>query len=189
MNHPINWSVVARAVAAYERLGFRYVEVPWIVRPECVTATLPPGKIGFDTYGGTLVGSAEQSFAQMMADGQLPYGRYVAASPCFRDEEDETHQRTFFKVELICVLPQSLVQLEHGVARQATIIEMTNLALGFFRSVPGAEGASAVGTPEGYDIELNGLELGSYGYREFDGHYWVYGTGVAEPRLSMALAL
>jgi hypothetical protein len=34
------------------------------------------------------------------------------------------------------------------------------------------------------DIEFAGIELGSYGIRSCDFLDWVYGTGVAEPRLS-----
>ena len=42
---------------------------------------------------------------------------------------------------------------------------------------------------EMYDIEsCNGIELGSYGIREFAGFRWIYGTGVAEPRLSLCIA-
>ena len=40
---------------------------------------------------------------------------------------------------------------------------------------------------ESYDIESNGIELGSYGIRQHENITWVYGTGLAEPRLSIAI--
>jgi hypothetical protein len=42
-----------------------------------------------------------------------------------------------------------------------------------------------------YDIveAKTGIELGSYGIREHDNLKWVFGTGLAEPRLSKVLRL
>jgi hypothetical protein len=40
---------------------------------------------------------------------------------------------------------------------------------------------------ESYDIECNGVELGSYGVRHFENIDWIYGTGLAEPRLSTVM--
>jgi hypothetical protein len=39
-------------------------------------------------------------------------------------------------------------------------------------------------TKEGFDIEVGGHELGSYGIRKHEYLKWVYGTGCAEPRMS-----
>ena len=36
-------------------------------------------------------------------------------------------------------------------------------------------------------LSLDGIELGSYGFRKHLDYGWVFGTGVAEPRLSIAL--
>jgi hypothetical protein len=44
-----------------------------------------------------------------------------------------------------------------------------------------------VATDEGYDININGIEVGSYGFREIGDFMWVYGTGLAEPRFSQAV--
>jgi hypothetical protein len=41
-----------------------------------------------------------------------------------------------------------------------------------------------VKTNIGYDLELNNIELGSYGVRKYGQLHWVYGTGLAEPRFS-----
>jgi hypothetical protein len=39
------------------------------------------------------------------------------------------------------------------------------------------------------DLEINGIEVGSYSRRSFGGISWTCGTGLAEPRFSMATAL
>ena len=53
----------------------------------------------------------------------------------------------------------------------------------------GLEGAipEIVETDEGWDINVGGIEVGSYGSRSIHDHLWVYGTGLAEPRFSQAL--
>jgi hypothetical protein len=37
-----------------------------------------------------------------------------------------------------------------------------------------------------YDIEINGIEVGSYGIRSVDDVQYIYGTGLALPRYSTA---
>jgi len=52
---------------------------------------------------------------------------------------------------------------------------------------PGRENFLKIKTIElnkSYDIEFNGIELGSYGIRECEYLSWIYATGCAEPRLS-----
>ena len=46
-----------------------------------------------------------------------------------------------------------------------------------------------ISTDEGYDIVLNGIEVGSYGIRQHENLRWIYGTGIAEPRFSTALKI
>lgn len=47
-----------------------------------------------------------------------------------------------------------------------------------------------VDTDIGFDVEYDGLELGSFGTRQtITGKWYVYGTGLAEPRYSMATTL
>lgn len=178
----IDWQRVARAIAHYTAIGYQYVEAPWIVGEEALAATLPPGRTGLRTQDGPLVGSAEQSFLQLMLDGQLCAGRYVAASPCFRDDEiDELHQRTFFKVELIWVL---------AAGQSAVLVDQTvRDATDFFCQIAPAGSLAQLKVDAGVDIELGGVEIGSYGCRQYRGHRWVYGTGLAEPRFSVARKL
>jgi hypothetical protein len=188
--HRIDWSLVGRAVDYYESAGFKYVEVPWVVDAATVMVTLPAGKrpmrasCHYDERDDLMfVGSAEQSFLQMMLDGKLAPGSYVTASPCFRDDEvDELHFKDFFKVELIVVLNHMApYEYVRSLAVEADV---------FFRrtgTLP-AEHLRMVETPIGLDIELGGIEIGSYGARYYEGHHWVYGTGLAEPRFSQAMA-
>lgn len=184
MNYPINWKLVSDAISYYQSIGFKYKEVPWIVSDLAIRITLPPNKNPLTTSDGVLIGSAEQSFIQMMLDGNLNPGKYVAASPCFRDDVvDSSHQRTFFKVELIEYLDNSKSSLEIDQA----FFFILKRAIAFLQSIPGAENSRAVVTEAGFDIELNGLELGSYGFNQYNNHKWIYGTGIAEPRLSMAI--
>jgi hypothetical protein len=176
---PISWPRVARAIEYYESLGYAYLEVPWLVSEKALMATLPAGKKGTRSTDGPLVGSAEQSFIQMMLDGQMQLGKFMAATPCFRDDdEDEWHHRYFFKVELIDFAPNPM---------PSDMEKMISQALGFFE-LEGAADVAPVTTAQGVDIELRGIELGSYGIRSYEGFEWVYGTGLAEPRFSQALS-
>lgn len=177
----IAWKYIAQAIEFYENEGFEYVEVPWIVGPEAVTVTLPEGHKAYETTGGSLVGSAEQSFLAMALEGRLEPGQYVAASPCFRDDTpDELHQNTFFKVELVRICRRDQNIGDYAVRK------MARTAKGFFVGMPNGWSANVVETEQGLDIELNGIEIGSYGHREYGDWQWVYGTGLAEPRFSIA---
>ena len=63
-------------------------------------------------------------------------GRYVTASPCFRDDApDELHKTWFFKVELIDVFPGALTRV--GPKREEAW-RMCNTALRVMRDVAGA---------------------------------------------------
>lgn len=47
-----------------------------------------------------------------------------------------------------------------------------------------------VDTDEGFDLQLGGIEIGSYGKRHHDSFGpWAYGTGLALPRFSVAKAM
>lgn len=197
----INWGRIGRAVAFYTNRGYTYLEVPWIVEAESTEVTLPAhakalkavNHLSYRVDGvqfplnvvhshGDLVGSAEQSFIQLMREGRLPQGHYVAVSPCFRIEPEynERYQPYFMKVELINV----------GGIGEIDVDAVTEDALSFFRSEMSDEDSEAFecvlqdGTA--MDIELAGIEIGSYGEREWENFRWVYGTGLAEPRFSVA---
>lgn len=197
MNYPINWKRIADAVSFYQEQGYVYVEAPWIVPEACVRATLPDwAKLHLLVGDGALVGSAEQAFIHMVEEGRLTPGKYMAAGPCFRyeKEHDYLHQQYFFKVELIHLLepqkypdgswkPLSLMQEHPGQALSYCL----GAAVKFFNTQTSTP-AALVDTKIGFDLELHGIEIGSYGIRNHGPHTWVYGTGVAEPRFSQALA-
>lgn len=196
MKQVIDWSIIAKIIEFHtDKVGRTYIEVPWLVSDEALMITHPKDKavatqLGFYT---NIVGSAEQSFIQMMIDDKLNAGQYITASPCFRnDPEDKLHQRHFFKIELINVLPA-----EPGSGRRhSTESEVQFMALraldGLYEVTHYSEHDrfGIVRTHEGLDITLNGIEVGSYGYRTavLGGcpRHWIYGTAIAEPRYSIA---
>ena len=174
----LDYSYIVHAQAHYGKLGYADTAVPWVITEEAYTATLPPHVNRYETIGGFLAGSAEQSFIQLLLDGENP-GRAQATSPCFRDEDhDEIHSPYFFKLELF---DNRLPATEEGVL---SVIED---AKAFFEKYLPVDVV-----PEGdlaWDIVAahNGLELGSYGVRRFCDFSWIYGTGVALPRLQQAI--
>ncbi len=171
----IDYQKIAAAIGFYKQNDYEYTDVPWTVSEDTMLITAPSksGIIGSDF--GCLVGSAEQSFLQMIKDKELPLGKYVACTPCFRnDENDFFHRQYFVKVELIRTDKVDAEALD----------EMLNMCLGFFNVyVP----SFIEKTDSGFDIlSEHRIELGSYGIRSHpDVGSWVYGTGCAEPRLSI----
>jgi hypothetical protein len=134
---------------------------------------------------GSLVGSAEQSLLHLDLAGKLKPGAYVACSPCFRlgDAADDLHFPTFMKVELY--------RNDHDLFQY---LKMLKDAGDLFRELGAqAEDLAAPQTDQGIDITLGGIEIGSYGLRTHESedrslHHWTYGTGLALPRFSQALA-
>lgn len=184
MRPDIHWARIGRAVEFFRSSGYSYIEVPWAVPLEVAQITLPSDRVPFLTQDGVLVGSAEQSLMQLALEESLPSGKYVAVSPCFRDEvEDEVHHRHFMKVELMVVHEFPLS--EHGF--QVSEFEVLSVARKFMHG-EARKDPVILQTPEGLDLELGGLEVGSYGYRKKGKVSWTYGTGLAEPRFSQALA-
>lgn len=183
----INYRKVGKAIKRYEKLGYVYIDTPWLVGDEAIRATLPLDREGFELRSsainaGKLVGSAEQGLIQLMLDGVITKGRYVTAGPCFRDEPvvDSVHQYTFFKVELID-LNRALFRYD-----DADVREMAEEAAGIIYSLYG-QLPTLTATSEGYDLIVDGVEVGSYGIRGLQRHEWIYGTGLALPRTPRAM--
>lgn len=183
----IDYEKIAAAVYHYETKGYKEIEVPWIISLDSMLITRPKGARLFSTFAGELVASGEQSFLEIRK--QLTPGKYQCVTPCFRDEQihDGLHHQYFIKNELIWVLEKD--------ARFKLEIVMDNLralikdAKSFFE---GYAKTNLVDSPldnavANQDIEINGIEVGSYGYRTYEDFHWIYGTGCAEPRLSQAL--
>ena len=183
----IDYRKMADAQTHYAAHDYQEVAVPWIIERDAYLVTHPAGKDvrDFYTLGGYLNGSGEQSFIQMLMDDEK-LGRACCVTPCFRDARayDELHHPYFVKLELIDTTA-SQDNLRRMIASARTYFD------GYFhadvptRIVPRSnEGVDACDLVDG----LHSIELGSYGIRTHNGFRWVYGTGVALPRLSAVLA-
>lgn len=163
------------AIKAYEKLGYKYMDTPWTVSPEATYATYAGDASGYLTDDGYLVASGEQSFLDLIKQG-YGFKKCVTITPCFRVERpNETHRRQFMKVELYW-------EGEHRDEVLNDAWEVLNDLMdrpGSFDIVDNEKGE--------LDIELNGIEVGSYGIREFMGVTYTYGTGLAEPRFRVAM--
>lgn len=168
----IDWHLIGQAVDHYRwDCGYEYVEVPYAVPTNIIRMTLPPQYEPDYVLGlGCLVGSAEQSLLSL----DLPEGKYMAVSPCFRPEPvlNELYQRHFMKVELLQIGPVYL-----------NPIQMLTDAQRFMSRYARTE---ILRTDEGFDLTVADIEVGSYGYREADGRRWACGTGLALPRFDVA---
>lgn len=168
-----------RAIEFYERKGFENIEVPWFLSEEAVNITRPKDARLFNTPAGYLPASAEQSFLQMLIDGKLPAGRYQALTPCFRDDKtDEWHQNAFMKLELIDTTPDG--DFGFILENAKMCFELLDMSVMQVKTVEGSREGEL-------DLQINGIEVGSYGIRKYKDLTWRYGTGLAEPRYSMAV--
>lgn len=177
----IDYSKIARAIDFYKSQGFLIREVPWVVPVDIMNITMPRTAKEINSDIGPLVGSAEQSFLFLIASGEMKAGKYVACTPCFRnDVVDNLHQKYFMKVELITT---------EDVC-ESRLMETVDLCRFFFeRFLP----TEIIKTDRSqFDIVSRDtkIELGSYGIRSHQRTGpWIYATGCAEPRLSYVLKL
>lgn len=205
MTPKIDYELLGLAVGQYKLRGYQYVEAPWVVEDEAVRVTLPEWcpvlKLGQHVGSGlyerwpndsALVGSAEQALISM----GLPAGAYMAVTPCFRYEEhtDLFTQDYFMKLELFVT---DSFDKHSGRTIEATVGRVMDDAAEVMAFL-GDIRPNTLATAEGFDLTIGGVEVGSYGYRHTDcfqtpgiegGLNWVYGTGLALPRFSVAKAL
>jgi hypothetical protein len=171
----IDYFIISRALAHYRNKGYREIDVPWLVSDSADDVTRPDFAAPVEVDGLLrLPGSGEQGFIDLMLRKELPPGRYVTTTPCFRREAQYTDlvRPWFLKVELI------------AVGKRATESLVADAKEFLSQYLPVREKV----TPDGIDLESEtGVELGSYGVRETDFALWTYGTGVAEPRFSTVL--
>lgn len=182
----IRWDLISAAVDFYTKEGFEYYELPWHVSRE--THSLISQKRAHETFDGCLVGSAEQSFVQIMLDGNFPSVHGIGVTPCFRDDTPgKLHKREFMKVELFIGGRRENFDIEGDGINfpQLWLDQVIRSAKFFFDSIDTQE-LKRVQTEDGWDMTSNGIEIGSYGVRRSPTHIWVYGTGLAEPRWSTA---
>lgn len=180
-NETIDWQRIGRAVRFYRDRGYHYVEVPWVVPQRTTMLTAPPdSRIYSVDDNADLVGSAEQSFLWLAERDELRHRHLVGVTPCFRgDVRSPIHQNSFMKVELFC-----------SQATDPDLRAMVYEARDFFRSegvpVQCVDTSALTGTENSVDLQVAGIEIGSYGIRSKNGLTWAYGTGLAEPRFSVA---
>jgi len=174
----INYKIIADSIDFYSKFGFKRIEAPWTVSEAVDDITKPSERIHMQLKHNDkcLVASGEQSFLYLYCKDFLPLGKYQTVTPCFRYEQfDGMHMKNFIKNELIIT--------DDVTEKQLNI--MVGAALEFFSQYVDCHIEK---TDEGYDIiSDNGYELGSYGIRSCDYLKWIYGTGVAEPRLSRVM--
>lgn len=176
------WQRLTTALEYYTQCGYVYADVPWMVSRDTSLLTCPDrGRIMGVPHHGDLVGSAEQGFLE--AQRQRRRGSYVAITPCFRDEgiQDQLHGFNFMKVELY----------RDDDVDSETLLDMITSAQQCMQLLLEPELESKlkmVQTEIGFDLELNGIEVGSYGIRTLPwGDTYLYGTGLAEPRFETAM--
>lgn len=171
----IDTNIIMEALSYYTSLGYKPIKAPYLVLPKYSEATSPDGKKDLQHIDGSVyVASAEQSFLQMMCEGSLKKGKYMALTPCYRDEEllDESHFNIFLKLELFSTNTEDFP----SIVRNAKD----------FYNTQGVETYIDSLEPYQHDLisVLSGVELGSYGVRSVLGVEYSYGTGLAEPRFS-----
>ena len=176
----INYSIIDKSIKYYEEAGFKRIEAPWTVSEQVDNITKPKGIQAFQLKHNDkcLVASGEQSFLYLYLKNFLPKGQFQTVTPCFRYESfDFLHTKYFIKNELIKTDIVTIVELD----------KIVDMCLNFYRQfIPSAE---VIKTEIGFDIEVNGKELGSYGIRSCEFLDWIYATGCAEPRLSSLINL
>lgn len=191
----IDYNQIAAAIDFYANKGFQRIETPWLVSKDIADLTKP---LDASTYivqkdserkQKAFVASGEQSFLYLINKGHLPSsGRYQTVTPCLRDDAwDTTHMKNFIKLELIEYITHS----DYSNIKLNTVTAVHRIvdqALSFFSTKVDASLLSVINTSTkdsvSFDINLDGVEIGSYGYRNSMFCEWIYGTGIAEPRFS-----
>lgn len=169
----IDIGLITTASMYYMLRGYKPLPAPMVVDGDILGLTLPEGRRAMSHLNKFYVGSAEQSFYQLIKEGLKPEGSYMMMTPCHRDEiQDENHLNIFLKIELI-----SMTKTPQLIARDVHDF-YTNLG----------ERVETVVTedPNGCDLEVNGMEVGSFGCRFYQEYLVNYGTGLALPRFSQA---
>lgn len=161
----IDYMKIADACRYYECVGYKYFPVPWVVIDYFNDITRPPGNAQiyihnmrpFSPYGQTLVGSAEQGFLSVYKE-LLPNTKYYSVTPCFRNEENYSNlvRPYFMKLELF--IKEPTCALDWYFLQQK--------ACNFFRQYAEVE-IDEINKNQ-IDLLVNGIEVGSYGYRKFD---------------------
>lgn len=174
MSYNIDCKLLLDAMNYYQELGYKPLTAPMLVDKDVVEITLPAEVKAKEHLGLYYVGSAEQSFFQLIKNGFKPKESYMMITPCERSEkESEQHLNIFLKLELISMTK--------------TYKDIVKDVLGFYKQ-QGFK-PTVLNTNVGQDININGIEVGSYGNRKYLMNDITYGTGLALPRISYALSM
>lgn len=189
----IDYNILNNSIFYYKYIGYKYIETSWLVDPNISDLTKPVDRNNFIVCNKALVGSAEQSFMELIFNNKLEYGKYVTITPCFRDEKqiDDTHKMYFMKTELIVYDNVDKLKLMYQDVINNCKVYFDKYTITSIIK-PAKEGDS-LDYDEDYCHDIicskTGIELGSYGIRTHKNYSWIYGTGCAEPRLSYAVHL
>jgi hypothetical protein len=178
MNSSINATLLYSAMAFFKSRGYQFITVPMLVDEDIVKLTLPPDRQPKFHNGKCYVGSAEQSIYQLIKEGKDLPPKVLAITPCQRDEEvlDDLHQEIFLKIELACTdnsmsyraIANDVIDFYDTLTDKAVMVDFSSF-------------------DNTLDIEVNGIEVGSYGQREYMGRSINFGTGLALPRFTQAI--
>lgn len=183
----IDYHLLVVAQKMFARNGFKVINVPWrvpiVYQQETTDVDL---EIGINCEAD--IGSAEQGFIYLDHLGKLGKGFFQATTPCFRNEPelDKFHLPYFMKLELYINDPIYWNADYVSSLTDYVISRYKHWILTYFECDPTIE---KVQTKDGFDIEINGIEVGSYGLRHSKklDISWVYGTGIALPRFTIGL--
>jgi hypothetical protein len=193
---PEQYRRLADAADFYKQYGFRYIDTPWLTQQKVNHVTKPRWARPIHHHVGALnhtfhiVASGEQSFLQLqyeeLKQGGKIIGRWQTITPCYRDEQEinDLHRIGFMKLELI----------DWDDPTEKNLHSMIDQAFKCFKQyLTCCVVENDLIEEHGFDIvsECGRIELGSYGIRKgniggFDLR-WIYGTGLAEPRLTLAI--
>lgn len=180
----IDWSLIAKAVHFYSQSGYTQTETPYAIPVHYHYYTKPHNDQSFVLNDGLfkedyheLVGSAEQGFIYLLLNGKInPNSRLFSVTPCFRyDNYDLLHQPWFIKLELF-----------HYSDSLDDLFTMLNLALSFYQGLSKDTVNIVQTATHSYDLEINDIEIASFGFRTVEKETFIYGTGLALPRFTIA---
>ena len=180
----INYRYLTEAQEYYKQKGYRVVDLKWVVprRIGSITSPEPNSQASYSCYNTfVLVGSAEQRFIYNAINGHYQAGDALQAiTPCFRPlDNDDYNYPYFMKLELFVYMGMPGMT-EDTICRDAYQWMLHYINPHNLKFVHCDNEIDIIYTP------LN-LELGSYGKRSYEDHWWYYGTGKAEPRFSTAV--
>lgn len=186
-NVTIDWILLSKSVDFYSRENYFQIETPFAIPEFYHFYTKPHNDQSFVLNDGMfhnntheLVGSAEQGFIFLLLNNQLDLSKKLfSVTPCFRvDNYDQLHQPWFIKLELF-----------HFSSHEDDLKNMLQLAKTFYEKQTSFPVNIQQTGDYSYDLEINNIEVGSYGFRHVEDYTFIYGTGLALPRFSITTKL